>query len=832
MALSVTHPTAAVGTDAGTSKISKNAWNEAHTLSATAGRLVGAPSDSTTVGEITLGSGLSMSGSTLVAGVSGGASTGLMFDTRVQAEASTIDVSIKTLATGGYDDPGDRGHGHYVRRQTEPPDVTNPGYFRSVDRYCLDGTTDATHGGWWALIPQGGLYVEQFGGKADYFITNEVSAISAVNPTPTDNHDAIIYASHYLVSGKSQGLQIAGGTKVLFGYGGYYCSEVLVPERTVCWEGMGNGMYHDVPPSWIVFPAGTAGVVTNSYSEAGFTEESSAISLFRGLFFQSLGHGGQTDKHGFTMDAGCVIEYCGFENFGGDGVNMETTAPDNGAANCFYLQYTWTNVCAGHGFLCQGADSNAGTGIGLTSLFCGGYGIYDNSFLGNTWVGCHTNGNVTGAYYAAGSNNRTVFLGCYSESGQPASYIGENSHLIGGTQGAGVTGVFGSGIWNASTLYASTLGAYGAADEITVNLRRYNNRVLQIVAPDGTEFNTMWQETLGFGTMVGETFTLQSFITDNSNTVTAGRAESIAGGSVVHPSGAFIGNSASNPRFFSTTDVNSQVFFTGFIVPHGTYGKGDVFADYGSTDIGAWGYFCSTAGGVAAAWITGTNYVTSGASGLLTYVKNSSGRFYRCTTKGGGTSTVEPVHTSGTTTGADGYAWKWLTDTTAVFKRTGPTMGQTTVTVSDPILDLSQTWNAGGVTFTGLKANFTSTASAADSLMLDLQIGGASKWKVDKDGDVTQTGSLTIAGAATGITTLNTTGLPTFVSGTAPAAGGTQFVSCSSTAGLGFYFGTGDPTITAGKGSFYSRTDATTTTTRLWVNTDGGTTWTNLTTAA
>jgi hypothetical protein len=70
------------------------------------------------------------------------------------------------------------------------------------------------------------------------------------------------------------------------------------------------------------------------------------------------------------------------------------------------------------------------------------------------------------------------------------------------------------------------------------------------------------------------------------------------------------------------------------------------------------------------------------------------------------------------------------------------------------------------------------------------------------------------------------------VSGTAPAAGGTQFVSCSSTAGLGFYFGTGDPTITAGKGSFYSRTDATTTTTRLWVNTDGGTTWTNLTTAA
>jgi hypothetical protein len=56
------------------------------------------------------------------------------------------------------------------------------------------------------------------------------------------------------------------------------------------------------------------------------------------------------------------------------------------------------------------------------------------------------------------------------------------------------------------------------------------------------------------------------------------------------------------------------------------------------------------------------------------------------------------------------------------------------VTASAPLLDLTQTWNSGGVTFTGLKANFTDTASAAASLLMDLQVGGATKFSVSKAG--------------------------------------------------------------------------------------------------
>ena len=47
------------------------------------------------------------------------------------------------------------------------------------------------------------------------------------------------------------------------------------------------------------------------------------------------------------------------------------------------------------------------------------------------------------------------------------------------------------------------------------------------------------------------------------------------------------------------------------------------------------------------------------------------------------------------------------------------------------------------------------------------------------------------------------------------------------------YAGSGAPTaLTANKGSLYMNTTATTTTTRLYINTDGATTWANFTASA
>ena len=58
------------------------------------------------------------------------------------------------------------------------------------------------------------------------------------------------------------------------------------------------------------------------------------------------------------------------------------------------------------------------------------------------------------------------------------------------------------------------------------------------------------------------------------------------------------------------------------------------------------------------------------------------------------------------------------------------TVSTGTLTASTPVLDLAQTWNSAGTTFTGLKFNITDTASASASRMVDVQVGGTSKFSV------------------------------------------------------------------------------------------------------
>lgn len=69
---------------------------------------------------------------------------------------------------------------------------------------------------------------------------------------------------------------------------------------------------------------------------------------------------------------------------------------------------------------------------------------------------------------------------------------------------------------------------------------------------------------------------------------------------------------------------------------------------------------------------------------------------------------------------------------------------------------------------------------------------------------------------------------------TAIPAGGanTCGFKSTSTANFGVFFGSGTPTLTAAKGSLYLRSDGTTTNDRSYINTDGGTTWTAVTTVA
>ncbi len=80
---------------------------------------------------------------------------------------------------------------------------------------------------------------------------------------------------------------------------------------------------------------------------------------------------------------------------------------------------------------------------------------------------------------------------------------------------------------------------------------------------------------------------------------------------------------------------------------------------------------------------------------------------------------------------------------------TGPvTITSGTQTVSTPALNMTQTWNNVATTFTGYKLNVTNTASNSASLLMDLQVDGVTKFKVDKAGGIR---ALDYIDAATGV---------------------------------------------------------------------------------
>lgn len=84
---------------------------------------------------------------------------------------------------------------------------------------------------------------------------------------------------------------------------------------------------------------------------------------------------------------------------------------------------------------------------------------------------------------------------------------------------------------------------------------------------------------------------------------------------------------------------------------------------------------------------------------------------------------------------------------------------------------LADTWNNALTTFKARVFNVTDTASAAASLLDDLQVGGSSKWSVRKDGAATAAGFIKSTSASGGI-------------GYATGAGGTVTQATSRTTGV------------------------------------------------
>lgn len=78
---------------------------------------------------------------------------------------------------------------------------------------------------------------------------------------------------------------------------------------------------------------------------------------------------------------------------------------------------------------------------------------------------------------------------------------------------------------------------------------------------------------------------------------------------------------------------------------------------------------------------------------------------------------------------------------------------------------------------------------------------------------------------------MSLSGASVLANGTSVTAGGAAAATFGSTSGVGIYWGSGAPTISAAQGSLYLRTDGSSTSTRAYINSNGSTTWVAVTTA-
>jgi hypothetical protein len=98
----------------------------------------------------------------------------------------------------------------------------------------------------------------------------------------------------------------------------------------------------------------------------------------------------------------------------------------------------------------------------------------------------------------------------------------------------------------------------------------------------------------------------------------------------------------------------------------GEYARGDRWFFCNPSPGGFEGWVCTTTGAIHnVVWSSGV------AVDGNTWLRNSANRIYRYVSGGSGTSTSEPVHTSGTVTAGDGNVWTWVANNAPTFKQFG-----------------------------------------------------------------------------------------------------------------------------------------------------------------
>lgn len=171
--------------------------------------------------------------------------------------------------------------------------------------------------------------------------------------------------------------------------GRYYLEGTLNIGRTTTISGSGDGADDLVPPSMLAFPTNTDGIVFQSIFQTGGSNSSSDSSL-RDIAISTVLRG--TSGNGITVLSPVRIERVSITNFGGHGVLLNSGRGVGAVDGAMFLKVD-VGQNGQQGFHIEGGDSNVCSFISCESGANGGWGFYDASAGGGTFIACHAEGN-------------------------------------------------------------------------------------------------------------------------------------------------------------------------------------------------------------------------------------------------------------------------------------------------------------------------------------------------------------------------------------------------------------------------------------------------------
>jgi len=242
----------------------------------------------------------------------------------------------------------------------------------------------------------------------------------------------------------------SGGNTIFIPQGIFYMGATIGIQRQLILRGVtapdGNGWSGSV----LMFPTGVIGIRIYDYRAAPAGTDASG-TIIENLTIRTTRNSAAVEGgyHGIYMGTRCTVRNCVVTYFGDCGIIVEATTPAANANN-WRIDNVRSAENGFHGFYTDGADVNAGLANRLDCSANLGWGIYDSSFLGNTYIGCHTAGNGSGGYKNDNANGYSLFAGCYTEGeaqdiDSPAIVIGG---ILGNTTNAGTAPSITAGLGN------------------------------------------------------------------------------------------------------------------------------------------------------------------------------------------------------------------------------------------------------------------------------------------------------------------------------------------------------------------------------------------------